>query len=348
MSSTFGELRVRIVHLSDLHLLVDAQGYTLPPEYRPLISRIARLDIHSEKALGALVEFLPILIDEYSRRDETVLVVHTGDLEAFGYQRDPAHPSFPGHSYYQEAIVGPLDVPATGVFGNHDIWPGHPLGTVRTTARQLLKRFDYENGEPNRVDVPAGVDLLRLNSVTFGWLQAAGARGDVNSGPDSTDDAQQTLTKLRSSVRPESDLRVLATHHPPADFVGGIQASLVGALNGRDELATSLDDATIQVVLAGHRHKMDPPPHAEKSPRPPLPDSSLQLCAASATVDSSKPAMVDDALTFCAYGLYENKGTLTVTREIFQHFQNDLGPPAYYPLGEVRVAERLPLITFEI
>lgn len=78
-------------------------------------------------------------------------------------------------------------------------------------------------------------------------------------------------------------------HHPAHDFGASrirrfVRGRATGALVGRRELADVLTELGVSLVLAGHRHALDPAQGSTSTGQPPLHLDTLQLVADSPTL----------------------------------------------------------------
>ena len=94
------------------------------------------LNAHSSDALPALYTSLDDII-KTKEKDEEVILIQTGDLEAYGYTGNHADP-FPGFDYWADKKNNYNDISKfIDVYGNHDVWPGGLKGLFA----QLVKDF---------------------------------------------------------------------------------------------------------------------------------------------------------------------------------------------------------------
>ena len=264
-----------------------------------------------------------------------VAVVQTGDVEAFGsgWDGQSAYPGFAAVHALAQSVVSPR-VRWFDIYGNHDTWFGAPPLAGVTAAQHRRNCLTSICGVPGlagawqsvwdppmaTADTAHTLQIIRINSVTTGTFPAALARGRVLRHPppaQPTDaDTRACLDDLRSigPLPGPGCLRVAMIHHPPHNFGDGRFGRLVGslstgALSGRSELAQVLTEIGVRLVLAGHRHALDPGRSATEIRQSPLGPATLQFVADSPTLDAAEPS-------FALYRLYTDdvSGQLTVRR----------------------------------
>lgn len=115
-------------------------------------------------------------------------------------------------------------------------------------------------------------------------------------------------------------------HHPPyffstrGGYAGVYDHGTTGAFDGADELGSRLGKLGIHLVLAGHRHAVDPPDAQHvvagvgiPSAQAPLAGPTVQLVANSPTQDEHVPV----ERSFSIYRLVMDADTLKVQRTIY-------------------------------
>jgi 3',5'-cyclic AMP phosphodiesterase CpdA len=340
--------RARIIHISDLHLFVDADGNHRQQRDRALTARfMARLgaalerlpgdetrekvravfgglDIHTGAALDALLDTIDELLHETSI---PTVVVQTGDMSTFGALTSVDPVRFPEWDYWQ----GPLHEPRrrrarawVDLFGNHDVWPG-TLPILGATAIDRVvsefRRRHFPERMPRVIKLELDgikLEFHRINSVLSGAVDNTWAWGELV--PDVVDattpeDPRDRLDDVRAHAVPGGcTLRMLLMHHPPHHFdkPGGSERGLRDAERLSTWLGDREPDAQFQLVLAGHRHAVDPPvgvslPHAQ----PPLSKHTLQMvCATPTQLSAPNPS-------FSVYELeFEGDGA-TLARSVY-------------------------------
>lgn len=322
-----------IVHVPDLHLFVHPDGRTRDPRDRRFVERVAiavlgtvfhGLGTADDKAVDQLVRFLPRVIEVERRQGGAVVVVQTGDVEAFGHLSPGG---LAGFQYLHDVVWPQLEQPGVtviDVYGNHDIWPGHPPlpGEVHD-ARYLsaLPRIGADWTLPIEVAAPGAIlRFHRLNTVIINRLRGGlTARGGVGPHPPSDvlrrSDTEAVLRRIGDAARAgaESTLNIVLCHHPPHLFKAGLGTRYTtGYLAGAGTFAGLTPDR-VALVIAGHRHALDPPAGARLDAsgghQPPLRPGSGQLVAESPTQRDGNP----NSLSVYRLGL-EDDGNITVDR----------------------------------
>lgn len=297
-----------IVHLTDLHLFLDHDGNMRTPAQRALGARILRaifggvahgLDIADGPAWTALRRRLRAIVQVETGFGARCVIVQTGDVEAYGMS--PGGHFTGWHDLHERlwselAAVGADHV---DIYGNHDIWPGtFPLLAGKQAHQELELLPAFVGAWPAEVTVTTDGGLRlrfhRINTV-LGELFRGGLLAQGGVGPHPIPDAWNgaemgaAIGALRASiagdpVRPA--LNLLLMHHPPHLFDPELGTTFTtGQLHGRYQLCDSLAGQGVGLVLAGHRHRMNPaygalPPHEQL----PLPAGVHQLVASSPTV----------------------------------------------------------------
>jgi len=138
--------------------------------------------------------------------------------------------------------------------------------------------------------------LARVNTVSRTMLQETQATGNVSDHPPADAPLKLVLDDPADAFQPwqgRPTVRVAIVHHPPHPFRIADGDSLKTALlEGAAELAERLADLGVQLVIAGHRHRLDPPRHPPAGRPPaqePLRTPPVQLVAQSPTPDTLVP-----------------------------------------------------------
>jgi hypothetical protein len=361
------DLIASIFHLTDMHLLVDESGQTRDDPLRRarLLVELARKAPfsgvrglcsgsmwHERKALLALADTLPALIARERQEVEEgtpVIALQTGDVEALGSAAPPAlvsHEAFPSFAFVQNRLR-----PSSGadcwldLYGNHDTWPGaYPPMRARHAAinrARIATIPDLHGPWPELAPPltgPTGIPVLlaRLNSVSRTLLEETRATGRVSDHPPAETPLKQVLDELSALFDPwrgREAVRIVLMHHPPHAFKVEAGESLTTAdLVGAQELAERLAEDHVQLVIAGHRHKLDPPlqPGPEHRPaQPPLRAPTVQLVAETPTqetVPSKGDTTSYDGVqrrSFARYRLWSDRRTLTVQRTVFRYERDE-------------------------
>jgi hypothetical protein len=258
-------------------------------------------------------------------------VAQTGDIEAHGAYDNPL---YNGYRFVEQRLKTLLDLDDaymrwTDVYGNHDIWPAswplpdtshvgsNAMNALRLT-HDLEERRPFEDSWPGLVtpvpsDVGPAISVFRLNSVLDDQIRGGiFAQGELGSHPRGN---QQALADLASNSRlpaHENSLRILLTHHPIARFQNQSTGSNVG---GDEEFGKS--NAAIHLVLAGHKHEIDPVKAQDVStdPQAPLPLGIGQLVASTPTQCGKHHR------SLCVYRVYLDEGGnfFNITRIIYEN-----------------------------
>ena len=298
-----------IVHLTDTHLFVDAEGTPRPATDRSrLVKFLAKvgvedLEFASADVVGRLGDQLRAAIRaERSAIDGEgpVVVVHSGDLEAFGANRHAD--GFTGFDHLAKLVDEARSDGLVAVYGNHDVWPGSVAvlginGPRHDAQKRAIERRASFIGElppaqPPRFRTAHGVELVfvPINSVFSHPIRGALlANGRISLHPPGPGDVLERLRRLR--LRPD-DLNIAVLHHPAH---AGQPITLrdragAGRLEQAEVVAAELGRLGIDLVLSGHRHRLDPPFGQQVDPtagrQPPLPPNLAQLVALSPTMTS--------------------------------------------------------------
>jgi 3',5'-cyclic AMP phosphodiesterase CpdA len=336
--------KLRIIHISDLHLFVDRIGNHRALSERAMTVRIMDrlggylerlpddklrkkaaelfhgINTHSEALLRALLRTLDELLAD---KAYSSVVLQTGDVSTFGAL---AEARFPEWEYWQGDALRARRDQATAwvdIFGNHDVWPGTlPIfgapfieGIVRTFRD---RHFPRSMPSVTRVEVDGiTLELHAINSVLCGAGDNTWAVGELAcdcvdpSGPESPD----ALVALEHNTCAGEAIRLLLMHHPPHHFVkpgGGSERGLRDAERLGTWLAERGAGARFQLVLAGHRHAIDPPVQPIRGyEQPPLPACSLQLVCATPTQESATEP------SFSVYELRRTERGVELSRQIY-------------------------------
>jgi len=196
------------------------------------------------------------------------------------------------------------------VFGNHDVWPGSVAlfglnGPRHDRQKHNIARAVDMVGHlpppaPIRFPTTAGFDLAfaPLNSVHSHAVRGALlAYGRVSHHPPASGRPLELIAGYGLQPR---DLNIAVMHHPPhfyrpltvRDRLG------IGHLDDSEVVASELAAAGIDLVLAGHRHRLDPSLgeriDATEPTQWPLPVGIAQLVAISPTIPTDAVAARHD------------------------------------------------------
>ena len=371
-----------VVHLTDLHLLVDEDGLELSREQLHSITyRASQRDWHFAKFgelmqglacqnqdwWNALCRTLPRLVGVLAQAGPGVptIVAQTGDVEAHGATRS-ASAQHPGWRALNHCVRMPMgDVHWLDVFGNHDVWPGafppfRPWASQASSLQSLVAETGLRGPwplPPDRIPGPAGVslDIYRINSVSLdseagllAYGRVSGLRnGRIHMGVRASLGIRRDA---RSSQTDDTVIRIVLMHHPPHVFDASPGDRMTTCLLfGSKLFGLCAKKARVQLVLAGHRHRLNPrSPTAghivEADRQRPLGSETLQLVASTATqemadIDSAHRASGN---SFSVYRLLvdEARSRLRVRRSVL--IPQD-SPPSFQSRGEHRVLPDLAL-----
>jgi hypothetical protein len=347
----------RIIHVTDMHLLVDRQGYPRPAKECAMLVRVAiwlagqrwgmsgiqkileGLYAHSRPALRALIATLHDLAQ--TNRPCPLAVVQTGDVEAYGGTEIPNQPfplvwQFPSFDYWQTQcrnLSSKLDL-IVNIYGNHDVWP-RTLPVLRpwtcsSVERSIRQRSEFTGPLPDCTVLQSGkftLEFYRLNTIQSQFLRNTFADGNIStdSGKDLSYELSAIANRLSKNNPNRNVIRLIVMHHPPHAFTSaGTQCDLhEGTLTNVNVLTSGLNSQRFHFVLAGHRHAINPKPGT--GPwwwQPPLPTATVQLTAGSAT--QFTPAG-HERPSFNVYFLFgdERQRVLSVDRAVYR-FRSDL------------------------
>lgn len=345
------EIIATIFHISDLHLHVDADGRVRTEE--TMLGRLReRLEErglslpggllwHEEMALAGLKRELPLRLEleqELLGPEGVVVVVQTGDVEALGGLSDDSDLSwqeaFPSWAHL-EGLDNDCPAQWIHVFGNHDTWPatvpllagtGHDVNADRIGEVDLLGD-DWR--ELVSISTPSGVPLIfaRVNTVARSPLRATLASASLGALPPELCDPPTLLEQMRQALEPWAGMeavRIALMHHPPHAFASSLVSRLGPArFPGAGDLAQVLADSRVQLVLAGHRHHLDPPEGQERYgfTQRPLQEPTVQLVAETAAQrlphGSEDEPLDSPGRSFCRYRLLKDGGSMAVERTVF-------------------------------
>lgn len=318
-SSNLADVHVAsIIHVTDTHLFVDSDGATRQNKERARLVRsldrvgVSDLDFAEASMVERFTTALEGAVDlERSELAEgaPVIGVHSGDAEAFG-DISGARP-YRGFALLAELFerVG-LAESTVAIYGNHDVWPGSVAllglnGPHQDAQKMVIDEHVEIVGllppvEPRRFAVAGGPDLVFVPLNTVNSRAVRGgifAYGRMSMHPPMPGGPLETVSGY--GLNP-GDLNIAVMHHPVhfyrpvtlRDRLG------IGQLDDAATIASSLSASGIDLVLAGHRHRLDPAFGASVDARAPeqdpLPSGVAQLVAISPTIPTDKPAARQD------------------------------------------------------
>jgi Calcineurin-like phosphoesterase len=302
-----------VVHVTDLHLFLDEHGNQIPArDAGRVISSLRSLGVsglerHDSSLWIALQTRLPqIVLSERSSAGENVpiVVLQTGDVEAYGMGGAPS--PFAGFKAWKHDLWPALRAAGADrcidLFGNHDLWDRTLPLVSRRGATSVLERlrasYGMNSNWPERFDfqLPNGglLEIYRLNSVALGRARAFLAGGALSPLP--TGGRRGRATRACSALQAlggrydteKPAIRIVAMHHPPHAFAASWAQRVTNCnVRGAKQLGTLASRLPIHLVIAGHRHALDPLGRLPRSPRlalqEPLPGKTVQLVAESPT-----------------------------------------------------------------
>jgi 3',5'-cyclic AMP phosphodiesterase CpdA len=237
---TLGDVSVRLVHFSDIHVTARPLGWKRADWFNKRLAAWLNLRglgrgyrfRHADRVMNALMNEL--------RQSPPDRVLFTGDATALGFEAEVAHAA---------RLLGLTNgdhLPGLAVPGNHDY---HTYSAARSGA---FERFfaPWQQGE--RVDDATypfaqrvgGAWLIAVNtSVPNRWFWDA--RGDIDS--DQLDRVGRLLERL------EEGPRILVTHYPVC-LAGGSPERPHHGLRNLHRLVDVAHQGGVCLWLHGHRH----------------------------------------------------------------------------------------------
>ncbi len=303
-----------IIHLTDLHLLLDDQLNSLPASQRlrriwfvEWLLKTRPVQLIKERAEDGLayadalsIHWLRhhLIAACQAERNEggsrmPIIVAHTGDVEAHGAVNNPNYNGFRfSREILRPSLANDPHLTWIDVFGNHDVWPERwPLAGQVPSSEQMSRLPEFQQAwRPLHLSVHSEVgppvEVFLVNSVLDGSLRggvlAKGSFGFFprRVGPDAG--VIEELERL-SNESPGEAVRVMMSHHPAAPLPRDDGRTGGSAENG----ALLRGCSKLHFVIAGHRHHHDPPPgetiDCDRLCQPPLRVGIAQLCAESPT-----------------------------------------------------------------
>lgn len=307
---------------------------------------VGGFSVHDPQALTALRAAITELIENSTA---PVLIIQSGDVSTFGARMvNGTGMAFPEWEFWKAERTRPRAKQPIGwidLYGNHDIWPGTlPAAAPHhvEAARDELRSRHHNRQIPERVPFAVGqhlVEVYTLNTVQHTAVANTFAEGEFGfdhpdrtaprSYPDGTSDPLDHITALARRHRPADHrvqvLRLIVMHHPPSFFgiapapgISGAWKRLTsGVLRNEPALLHWLhtqeaQDIPQHLVLAGHRHLIDPQPG--RVPSPLGSSRTVQLVCGTPTQTRGRQ---DPPHSFSVYDInFDPK--LAVTRTIYE------------------------------
>jgi hypothetical protein len=334
----------------------------------------AGLSEHNARALRTLRARMPEVIaderqdalrehgDEGSRLP--IIVAQTGDVEAYGARKVNGKYRFPGWEHVSAKIAPLLDQADEGnehdwvdLFGNHDAWGGavpltRPLVHRKILKDELRKLPGIAGPWPERYPRTFAVagnrtlELYRASTVPEGVWATIAAKAKLTPHPLGKalplTKGNDGLAELAAAAQQQHDsraIRLLLLHHPLHAFrAGRVTRTTTAAFSGRTHVARVIRRVPFHLVIAGHRHELDPAEggvcDAAAGTQRPLPTGSAQLVAESPTYDpvvfEGVASAPDHANSFAVYRLLldDQNRTLSVRRRLFRYL--DEAPEPFF------------------
>jgi 3',5'-cyclic AMP phosphodiesterase CpdA len=278
--------RIRLVHLSDIHVTARPLGWNRADWFNKRLAAWFNLRglgrgyrfRHADRVMATLMAEL--------HRSPPDRVLFSGDATALGFETEVAHAA------KLLGLENGARLPGLAVPGNHDY---HTFSAARSGA---FERFFAPWQEGERVDDATYPFAQRAGNA---WLIAVNtsvpnrwfwdARGDIDAGQ------LERLARLLDRLGP--GLRILVTHYPVC-LAGGSLEKRHHGLRNLDRLIETARRGEVRLWLHGHRH------HAYHLAVTTL-TSFPVICAGSATQSG-----------LWSYGDYTLEGTqFTVVRKAF-------------------------------
>jgi hypothetical protein len=337
--------------LGERHVTVQAlESFAKRIRLRAVEDLVGGFSLPDMEAWTALLVRLPALVaSERARANREpehlpIIVLQTGDVETFGHlpaerasagRRDP----YSGFRFLHQTLWPRVRAAGADaiidLFGNHDFTP---VEHVRNACSRMATAPGLSGPWPDRHEFAAPADVrlevYRLNSVAPLPLLAAVASGSIGPHPrgqklpltKGTDALAELFHQTRAPARVAGTepVRILAMHHPPHFFRGSLSARLTsGRLVESDAVASCAEYSRIHLVMAGHRHELDPPEGTTYDGRSPVPNqlpfngTRGQLVSESPTARSSvKPRAGGKSMSVFRLYLDDDRNTLRVARAV--------------------------------
>jgi hypothetical protein len=308
------------------------------------------LNTHSDSALSALWQTLSNIIN--NKGNSKLILIHSGDLTAYGHSGDTTNP-YPSFDFWlnkKNNHKSDIDY-FFDVFGNHDAWPGTlPIfrpASIKQAIDDLRTRAEFKDLIPDCriIDLNSyRVEIYRLDTVCTAWPLNTLAVGKIQTDylirhkkhseyvlSKSKDPIEELVALAKQAIQHygnDKAVRIVVMHHPPHYFNSSPLFDLTGGrlLNRRD-LIKANNQTHFQIIIAGHRHNIDPPINSilseNKQLQKPLPSNMVQLAAGSTTQEVTDPSKDRPSLSLYKLMIDDKGDNLTIDRVIYRH-ENDL------------------------
>jgi hypothetical protein len=377
-----------IVHLTDLHLFVDEHGGPrsmnelsrlislvkhvrdrAPGPIAGLATAVDKMATHHSDALIDLEEVLRQISAAHDPAHGPLIIAHTGDVEVIGprwYADGTVR--FLGLEYIEKWLQPAApNAHWAHVYGNHDVWPGglpitdteRHLDALAAIGNTAIYADSYPS-EPLQLPTPHGptIRVHRVNTVPNDVLEQTAAHGRIGTHPHgdkilaaATSACLAALAVHTQVPAGKQAVDIVLMHHPPHAFRTGPIRSRIGAatMRGHNDFAAALaNDVHAQLVIAGHRHHLDPNITGIPIKQHPLPASTLQLVAESPTASPAALSRTGSAadraaarthMSFSTYHLYSTASDIDVARSIWR--RSDIAQNGFVA-GPEHVIARVP------
>lgn len=320
-----------------------------------LKNQVAGFSLPNMSAWTTLRARLPELVQAERGRPGAggvpILVLQTGDVDTFGrsaLREARGLDAYPGFACLRQslwpAVIAHGADAAIDLYGNHDVWAGTwpmltPFAHVKNSFERIARVSGLEGPWPDRRDFPAHagyrLEVYRVNTVSPYPLSGSLASGSIRPHPPGatlprtgSDDVFRELfelTRLAGDTRAHP-VRIVAMHHPPHFFGGTLGERITsGHVAEADGFARCLSYSRIHLVVAGHRHELDPSQDVQYDGREPAPNQS-PLNSTTGQVVAESPTASSDLLqanrnSLCLYRFYADDAerTLRVTRSVLRY-----------------------------
>ncbi len=297
-----GTERVKIIHISDMHLFVDKDGNER--NFHEIaksvlhIKKLTEIDItpavikrwgndlnsHSQSTLEALLRTIRKITKKCT---DKVILVNSGDFEAYGHSGNDST-AFPAIDYWKSTKAALNNVDHfIEIYGNHDLWMGSPVHSRPNHLEKILyalrRRSEFSDAMPTQDIIKLNscrLEFYRLNTVCTTWPINTFAIGKIQTDypirtglnryplSNTTDPVKEMVAQLDETSNKLNDkaIRLIVMHHPPHHYKDDrdIFDLISGKLLNRKPLIKALEEKRFHFIIAGHRHTINPP--SKKTP----------------------------------------------------------------------------------